>query len=70
MYSPRKKSFYMDLANSIRTERMLKEKAREEITAELRALHGRLLRLQKWEQLLENPSLKEQYRRRVVCGTM
>ncbi len=57
MCSPRNKCFYSDLASTIRTERMLTEQARKDETAEARALQERLLRLEKWEYVLEQPEV-------------
>ena len=63
MSSPRTRDFYRNLAAGIRAERALREKEREEAAAELRALEGRLHRLEIWEEIckqLERLQLWEQ----------
>ena len=54
MSSPRSRDFYKELAGSIRAERVLQEQKREEAAVELRALEGRLYRLQMWEEICKN----------------
>ena len=54
MSSPRTRDFYKELAGSIRAERVLQEQKREEAAVELRALEGRLYRLQMWEEICKN----------------
>ena len=54
MSSPRRRTFFKELASSIRTERTLQEQEREENATEVRALQQRLMRLQMWEQYCEN----------------
>ena len=54
MSSPRTRDFYKELAGSIRAERVLREQKREEAAVELRALEGRLYRLQMWEEICKN----------------
>jgi hypothetical protein len=74
MSSPRTRDFYKQLSASIRTERALREKEREEAAAELRALEGRLHRLQLWEEIckqLERLQLWEQQCiKDRVCSTL
>ena len=53
MPSPRTRDFYKELAGSIRAERVRQDQEREEVAAELRALEGRLHRLQHWELILK-----------------
>ena len=63
MSSPRTRDFYRNIAPGILAERALREKEREEAAAELRALEGRLHRLQIWEEIckqLERLQLWEQ----------
>ena len=54
MSSTRTRDFYKNLAAGIRAERALREKQREEAAAELRALEGRLHRLEIWEEICSN----------------
>ena len=54
MSSPRSRDFYKELAGRIRAERVLQEQKREEAAVELRALEGRLYRLQMWEEICKN----------------
>ena len=54
MSSPRSRDFYKELAGIIRVERVLQEQKREEAVVELRALEGRLYRLQMWEEICKN----------------
>ena len=54
MSSPRTRDFYKQLAGSIRAERLLQEQKREATAVELRALEGRLYRLQMWEEICKN----------------
>jgi phosphopantothenoylcysteine synthetase/decarboxylase len=71
MCSPRKKSFYLNLANMIHKERMYIEQARNDDLAEVHALQKRLLRLQQWEYLLYQPEVKAECIRRFQsegCG--
>jgi hypothetical protein len=58
MCSLRKKSFYLNLANMIRKERMSIEQTRNDNLAEVQALQKRLLRLQQWEYVLYQPEVK------------
>ena len=63
MSSPQTRDFYKQLSASIRAERALREKEREEAAAEFRALEGRLHRLCMWEEIwkeLERLQLSEQ----------
>ena len=71
MDSPRKKSFYSDFARMIREERMLKEQKRKDAAVETRTLQERLLRLEQWEHVLEQPEVKAECIRRFEsegCG--
>jgi hypothetical protein len=54
MSSPRTRDFYKELAGSIRSERVLQQQKREATAVELRALEGRLYRLQMWEEICKN----------------
>ena len=63
MSSPRTRDFYKQLAAGIRAERVEQEQKREAAAAELRALEGRLHRLEIWEEIckqLERLQLWEQ----------
>ena len=51
MSSPRTRDFYKKLAESIRAERVLENDRREAAEVELRALEGRLYRLNRWEEI-------------------
>ena len=51
MSSPRMRDFYKQLAGSIRAERTHLQEEREQAEAEIRALQGRLYRLQMWEEI-------------------
>ena len=51
MSSPRTRDFYKKMAESIRAERALLDEQREAAEAELRALEGRLYRLNRWEEI-------------------
>lgn len=51
MSSPRTRDFYKQLAGSIRAERALLDGQREAAAVELRALQGRLYRLNRWEEI-------------------
>ena len=53
MSSPRGREFYKELADRIRSERMLQQQEREERAVEVRALEGRLHRLEQWELILK-----------------
>ena len=53
MASPRGRDFYKSMAGSIRAERVRQQEEREAAAAELRALEGRLHRLQHWELILK-----------------
>ena len=53
MSSPRTSDFYKKLACSIRAERALLAEKFEAAEAELRALEGRLYRLNRWEEICE-----------------
>jgi hypothetical protein len=50
MPSPRGRAFYKELAERIRSERMRQQQER---AAEVRALEGRLHRLEQWELILQ-----------------
>ena len=52
MPSPRGREFYKELAEHIRSERMLQNQEREERAAEVRALEGRLHRLEHWQLII------------------
>ena len=63
MSSPRTRDFYKQLAAGIRAERALQEQKHKEAVVEMRALEGRLYRLQMWEEIcnhLERLQLWEQ----------
>ena len=51
MSSPRTRDFYKKMAESIRAERAHQQEEQEQAEAEIRALQGRLLRLQLWEEI-------------------
>ena len=51
MSSPRTSDYYKKLAESIRAERAHQQEEREAAAAELRALEGRLSRLNRWEEI-------------------
>ena len=51
MSSPRTRDFYKKLGESIRAERALLDEQHEKAEAEVRALEGRLHRLQLWEEI-------------------
>jgi hypothetical protein len=53
MSSPRTGDFYKKLAQSIRAERALLDGQREAAEAEIRALQGRLYRLNRWQEICE-----------------
>ena len=53
MPSPRGREFYKELAGHIRSERMRQDEEREERAAEVRALEGRLHRLEQWELIMK-----------------
>ena len=53
MPSPRGREFYKELAEHIRSERMRQDHEREERAAEVRALEGRLHRLEQWELIMK-----------------
>ena len=53
MSSPRGRDFYKKMADSIRSERVRQQEEREANAAELRALQGRLHRLEQWELILK-----------------
>ncbi len=54
MSSPRSRDFYKELEGSIRAERVLQEQKREATAVELRAIEGRLYRLEMWEEICKN----------------
>ena len=54
MSSPRTRDFYRELVGNIRAERVLQQQKREATAVELRALEGRLYRLQMWEEICKN----------------
>jgi len=60
MSSPRKNSFYKDLASKIRTDRMLQEEAHKEKNLELRMLAERFLRLQILSHVLDDPTVLQE----------
>jgi hypothetical protein len=71
MCPSRKKSFYLDLASMIRKERMSVQQAHNDYLAEVHSLQKRLLRLQQWEHVLEQPEIKAECIRRFEsegCG--
>ncbi len=51
MSSPRTRDFYKKMAESIRAERALLDEQNEAAVVELRALEGRLYRLNRWEEI-------------------
>jgi hypothetical protein len=53
MSSPRTSDYYKKLAESIRAERALLDEQRETAAVELRALEGRLYRLNRLEEICE-----------------
>ena len=64
MSSPRGRDFYKKLGGSIRAERAHQQEEREQAEAEIRALEGRLLRLQLWEEICKQ--IERQLRERDV----
>ena len=74
MSSPRTRDFYRNLAAGIRAERTLREKEREEAAAELRALEGRLHRLEIWEEICNNLERLQLWEQRCIkdraCSTL
>lgn len=72
MSSPRTRDFYKELAGSIRAERVLQEQKREEAAVELRALEGRLYRLQMWEEICKQLERLKRWEERqsVACITV
>jgi hypothetical protein len=53
MPSPRGRAFFKELAERIRSERTLQQQEREERAAEVRALQGRLWRLEHWAEICQ-----------------
>ena len=74
MSSPRTRDFYRNLAAGIRAERALREKQREETAAELRALEGRLHRLEIWEEICKQLERLQLWEQRCIkdraCSTL
>ena len=66
MSSPRTRDFYKKLAESIRGERAHQQEEREAAEAELRALEGRLSRLNRWEEICKQIERLQLWERHAV----
>jgi hypothetical protein len=62
----RTSDFYKKLACSIRAERALLDEQREAAEAEVRALEGRMYRLNRWEEICEQIERLQLWERHVV----